>query len=556
MSSIKVEEVLEGLATFDSGDEYPFSSDDSADNAESGSDSDNDKDEEDVVRRLGARARGIRTRAAEAASSTDLCLQNGTSDGDCLPQYPRVCSQQGGFSDQVSLSDDPKPLEFFGLMVPDSVFKICTEQTNKYAVDYFAANPKSDHKAHSRVHPWPDDGITEAEMKTFLALTIAMGLLHQQDMQDYWSRDEVMETPFFPSMMTRDRFLLIFKFFHLSDNDAYHPRNHPQHDPMHKLGAIYQTLAERFQTAWHPGKDICVDEGVAPFRGHDEFLTSNPDRTDRYKLKAYHLCDLNNGYCCEFEMYGGKGKELSGKGMAGDAVSRLVEPYLQKGHKLKCDDSHTSSRLFLGSHNAGTNARETRRQPKRRHTGKEVSKLDFISEYSQYLSTVDASNMSFRWRALKWWKKAFFHMLSLALVNAHVLHKEHMSSRGKKALEHKEFRREVVKELIATSGYERVGQERRTGAGSLLRLTGRHFLEKNPAREDGRVKVRTCQVCCPAERKYRRERGFLLGKRAGHESAYQCQQCQVVLCITPCMKLYHTEEDYQEAWIRLMHPNE
>eukprot|EP00058_Branchiostoma_floridae_P021466 XP_002606956.1 hypothetical protein BRAFLDRAFT_64952 [Branchiostoma floridae] len=89
MSNVKVEEVLEGLATFDSGDEYPFSSEDSADNAESDSDSDNDKDEEDVVRRLGARARGIRTRAAEAASSTSLCLQNGTGDGDCLPQYPR-----------------------------------------------------------------------------------------------------------------------------------------------------------------------------------------------------------------------------------------------------------------------------------------------------------------------------------------------------------------------------------------------------------------------------------------------------------------------------------
>ncbi|XP_066291055.1 piggyBac transposable element-derived protein 4-like [Branchiostoma lanceolatum] len=340
---------------------------------------------------------------------------------------------------------------------------------------------------------------------------------------------------------------------------------------MHKLGTIYETLVERFKTMWNPGQQIGVDEGVVPFRGHPNFCKDKPDKYGD-GLKAYQLCDATNGYCCQFKLYGGKTKELSAKGMRHDIVSKLVEPYLQEGHTLHYNNCYTSPQLWHNLRDAGTKARGTRRNRKsrtqksastgkRHHSEKEITKPESQQEYNQYMCALDNSNLCFRSNMyrLKWWKKALFHMLSLAIVNAHLLQKEYMSARGKKALlEHKDFQKEVVKELISTSGYERVGQEGRSGpsASSLLRLTGRHFLEKIGQTEGGKNRIRTCKVCCPAERKYRREHGFLVAKRSGHESAYQCDQCQVTLCITPCMELYHTEEDYQQAWIKLQHPNE
>ncbi|CAH1273848.1 PGBD4 [Branchiostoma lanceolatum] len=552
MSIVQIEEVLEGHATIDSGDEFPFS--DPAESTESESDSEWKEEEDHGVRKR----RGPQT-ATRAASSAPR-LEGGdcpSIDGDGLPHD---FSEQGGFSDQVRLPDDPKPLDFLTLMVPDSVYKTCTEQTNKYARDYLAANPKADHK-----------GISEAEMRTFLALNIAMGLVHQEDIGDYWSRDEVMATPFFPSIMRRDRFLLILKFFHLSDNDTYHPRGHPQYNPMHKLGTIYETLVETFKRTWYPGHQIGVDEGVVPFRGHPNFRKDKPDKYG-VGLKAYQLCDATNGYCCQFQLYGGKGKELSAKGMRHDIVSKLVVPYLQKGHILHYDNCYTSPQLFRNLCDAGTKAHGSMRNRKlstlksvspgkRRHSKKEITPPESLQqEYNQYMCAFDSSNLCFRSNMyrLKWWKKAFFHMFSLALVNAHLLQKEYMSAHGKKALlEHKDFQREVVKELISTSGYERVGQERRSSASasSLLRLTERHFLKKIPQTEGGRFRSRTCQVCGPAERKYRRDHGFLVAKRSGHESTYQCEECQVALCITPCMELYHTEVNYQKAWIKLQHPN-
>ncbi|XP_066291056.1 piggyBac transposable element-derived protein 4-like [Branchiostoma lanceolatum] len=217
MSIAEVVEELEGIATIDSGNEFPYWGEDSAESAESESDS-----EEDDGHRI--RRRGETRVTATPTASNEPRLEGGdwpSLDSDGVPQG---FSEHGGFSDQVRLSDDPKPLEFLTLMVPDSVYKTCTEQTNKYARDYLAANPKADHKGYSRVHGWPDEGISEAEMRTFLALNIEMGLVYQEDIQDYWSRDEVMETPFFPSIMRRDRFLLILKFFHLSDNYTYHPQ--------------------------------------------------------------------------------------------------------------------------------------------------------------------------------------------------------------------------------------------------------------------------------------------------------------------------------------------
>ncbi|CAH1239258.1 PGBD4 [Branchiostoma lanceolatum] len=415
---------------------------------------------------------------------------------------------------EVRFSDAPTPLEFLNLMVPDSFYQTCTEQTNKYASDYFAVHPKASHPPGSRVHRWPDEGITEAEMRTFLALTIAMGILPHQDVQDYWSTDEVMQTPFFPSIMTRNRFLLIFRFFHLSDNDTYRPRGHPEYNPLHKLGTIYETLVEKFKTTWYPGQQICIDEGMVPFRGNIHFRTYNPDKPDKYGLKAYQLCDSQNGYCCQFQLYGGKGKEPSAKGMTHDIVSQLVEPYLQKGHTLYCDNYYTSPQLFLDLSDGGMNACGTMRNRKgipkefkdaklktpgeklcmandpllgmkyrdrrdvkmlstahsakmvstdrNNHRGELIMKPECIHEYNQYMGAVDSSDqmvayLCFRRRTVKWWKKAFFHMMSLAIVNAHLLQKEYMTARGKKGLEHKEFRREVVKEIIKTSGYNKPG---------------------------------------------------------------------------------------------------
>jgi hypothetical protein len=63
-----------------------------------------------------------------------------------------------------------------------------------------------------------------------------MGIISQSDINEYWSTDPVTSTPFFPATMSRDRFLLITSFLHLSINDDFIPHENLGHDPLFKLG--------------------------------------------------------------------------------------------------------------------------------------------------------------------------------------------------------------------------------------------------------------------------------------------------------------------------------
>ena len=55
------------------------------------------------------------------------------------------------------------------------------------------------------------------ELQTFIGLNIAMGLLHLPQVRDYWSTNEIPATPWFPLIMSRDRFFKILRYLHLVD---------------------------------------------------------------------------------------------------------------------------------------------------------------------------------------------------------------------------------------------------------------------------------------------------------------------------------------------------
>ena len=58
---------------------------------------------------------------------------------------------------------------------------------------------------HNRFRNWrPTTGV---EIIKLLAIVLAMGIVTQQNVTDYWSQDPVSNTPFFPATMSRDRFV-------------------------------------------------------------------------------------------------------------------------------------------------------------------------------------------------------------------------------------------------------------------------------------------------------------------------------------------------------------
>ena len=157
----------------------------------------------------------------------------------------------------AELPDDLSFLDYFHLLFPENLFEEMARQTNKYARETIASLREGDRlPKNSRFRSWPQDGVTPGEMKAFLAMTIVMGLVNKENIKDYWSTDEVLSTPFFPQIMSRDKFMTILSFFHLCDNDNYVPRRQAGYDPVYKLGIVYSVVTEKLSSVWKPGKNI------------------------------------------------------------------------------------------------------------------------------------------------------------------------------------------------------------------------------------------------------------------------------------------------------------
>lgn len=62
----------------------------------------------------------------------------------------------------------------------------------------------------------------------------------------------------------------------------------------------------RFDAVYQPHQNLCIDEGMVPWRGNLHFRVYSPDKPDKYGLKAYILCDAENGYCLKMKLYTGK----------------------------------------------------------------------------------------------------------------------------------------------------------------------------------------------------------------------------------------------------------
>ena len=151
-----------------------------------------------------------------------------------------------------------------------------------------------------------------------------------------------------------------------------------------------------------------------------------------------------------------------------------------------------------------------------------VLKPTMITDYTNFIGGVDVADQlvtyyGFTHYSKKWWKRAFFHLLEVCMVNAYILH---CSSSPQKSLSHVDFILAVARQLLEKSGHMFMSPTQ-----SLLdqpqRLVGRnHFPEPSGEKKD-------CCVCSSRTRKRK-------------QSSFQCTTCKVTLCIHPCFKNYHT----------------
>ncbi|XP_064598403.1 piggyBac transposable element-derived protein 4-like [Liolophura sinensis] len=302
---------------------------------------------------------------------------------------------------------------------------------------------------------------------------------------------------------------------------------------------------------------------MVPWKGRLSFKQYLPNKPDRFELKLYVLCEGNSGYISRYEVYTGKNytpnpgadEDEQSQGHSYNVVMGLLKKcdFLNKGYNLYTDNYYTSPRLFQDLHASATNAVVTVRmnrkempiaiknaklkkgeaifrqrdsivalkwkdkrdvamlstkhwptftitEKRERSTGDLIVIPTCILEYNKYMGGLDRADQLSKYytitrKCIKWWKKLAMHIINMVVTNAYLLYVK-MSPNP---VSHYDFRKDLVRELIARHS-SRISRKGRRSVGDVeRRLTERHFPSLIPAQE-GAKNQRPCRKCVVCNR--------------------------------------------------------
>ena len=144
----------------------------------------------------------------------------------------------------------------------------------------------------------------------------------------------MLETPFFKRVMSRNRFEILWRYLHFSDNTTIDTT-----EPLAKVKWVFEYLTNRFRRMFTPHDRISIDEGMLCWRGRLAFRVYNPAKPTKYGIKSYILCDSRTGYCHAMQPYCGNSSTLK------EIVTNLLGDLLDKGYTLYMDNFYNSVEL-------------------------------------------------------------------------------------------------------------------------------------------------------------------------------------------------------------------
>ncbi|CAK9809258.1 PiggyBac transposable element-derived protein 4 [Anthophora quadrimaculata] len=249
--------------------------------------------------------------AVSSASDTD---ENSivNDDDDWLQNDIELQLEAYGRTSSVNTipQDQENVWEIVQLFLGNDLFKLFVTETNRYRSQ--VVNRYKEYKTLR----WVD--VTVTEMKKFLGLIILMGQTRRDDIYDYWSTLSYIETPTFPKIMSRNRFMQIWRMWYFCNNDLLYDKT----DKLFKIREVLSYVQNKFQTVYTPKQELSLDEGIIPWRGRLSFRTYNPAKVVKYGILVRTVCEATSGYICNFKVYSGTAGRLQ------DTVLSILRPYM------------------------------------------------------------------------------------------------------------------------------------------------------------------------------------------------------------------------------------
>ncbi|CAF1440967.1 unnamed protein product [Adineta ricciae] len=109
------------------------------------------------------------------------------------------------------------PIDCYRHFITDEIVSLMVHETNRYAEQHLQTKELS---KRSQTLQWKST--TNEEMLQFLGVVIQMGLVQIPKVDYYWSKSKLYGSAVIQNTMSRDRFELLLKFYHFSNNEKKH----------------------------------------------------------------------------------------------------------------------------------------------------------------------------------------------------------------------------------------------------------------------------------------------------------------------------------------------
>ncbi len=129
-------------------------------------------------------------------------------------------------------------------------------------------------------------------------------------------------------------------------------------------------------------------------------------------------------------------------------------------------------------------------------------------------------------KSVKWYRKLFFHMLDLVVLNSYLLYKMETGKRPELV----DFRLQLIREILQSYHIPKPTIGRPVHGYKPTRLTARHFPSLVPQTTERKTPQKQCVVCVHTNRRPK--------KRT--DSRYMCKDGDVGLCVVGCFEEFHT----------------
>ncbi|XP_025991729.2 piggyBac transposable element-derived protein 4-like [Solenopsis invicta] len=175
-----------------------------------------------------------------------------------------------------------------------------------------------------------------SELRAYFGLLLFGGVFR--------SYGEEIGRPIFRATMSRDRFQKITRCIRF-DNRADRAERRVR-DKLAPIRNVYEKWNKNLSRLYNPGENITVDEQLVPFRGRCPFKQYIPSKPARYGLKIWAVCDSQNAYTWNTQVYTGKAPNTRPEINQGKRVVLELTDGLQ-GRMVVADNFFTSHDLAV-----------------------------------------------------------------------------------------------------------------------------------------------------------------------------------------------------------------